>query len=205
MNHHEGEKTWRIKTTNDGRWLFHWRRGYALPLEMSAVIDGGEDLPYLIELELVASDEDVSCTSARFVARADGRPVTARGLREIPLGECIHFAVATALRPVIEEPGSLAIPLVPGDGDMVDEYELARPGAKRPRRVLTDQHLREVAQVYLKAEGEKPTKAVQNHPSWAPLAYSTAARWVMEARDRDDPLTGRKFLEPVSRKEKDDA
>jgi hypothetical protein len=171
---------------------------------MSASIDA-EHLPYLVELDLVASDTDVHCEAVRLSARDGGKPVTARGLRDVPLGECIRFVVAGMLRPVIKKPGSITIPLGGGIGDVAGEFELADTGKKRQKRVLTDEHLREVARVYLAAEGKKPTQAVQNHPCWAPQTYSTAARWVYEARHRDDPLTGKKYLGPVPKKGGDDA
>lgn len=190
-------KTWRITTKFGGGWQIGWRPGYALPSKFTATVDG-EDLPYLVELDLVASDEEVHCTAVRFVAREDGEPITARRLRDTRLGECVHSALASALRPVIEKPGSIVIPLAGGLVDVTKEFEIGRPDAARRKWVLTPEHLREVARVYLEAEGKKPTETVQNNPRWAPQTHSTAARWVHEARRRDDPATGRKFLAPVA-------
>jgi hypothetical protein len=72
-----------------------------------------------------------------------------------------------------------------------DAYAEARdlPSGKRKRVRITDDHLREVAQVYRVAEnlGRPPTREVANHFK---TPHSTAAKWVATARRKA-------FLPPV--------
>lgn len=75
-------------------------------------------------------------------------------------------------------------------GDLTMSYTQPRVQPQRRRRI-TRELLREVANVYRKAhsEGEPPTAAVAQHFT---IAYSTAARWVGEARKAGElgPATG---------------
>jgi len=72
--------------------------------------------------------------------------------------------------------------------DQLAYAERLRPRAQesggRPR-MYGREHYREVANVYFQAwrNGEPPTKAVQE---FFGVSYSTAARWVREARKRDE-------------------
>ena len=52
-----------------------------------------------------------------------------------------------------------------------------------PQRRVTDATLRETRDIYLSAE-QKPTDAVHRLHSQGPISYSTAARWVKQARER---------------------
>jgi hypothetical protein len=151
-----------------------WRPGYYLPPHFTTILDG-EGLPYLLELDFVTQDGP-ECRAVRFHARDDGESISARGIREIPLGEAIGESIGLAAAPVEERDGQLIVNL-PAKSRTGEAFKLAR------ERGVSDRKLREVAAIY-RAAHEKPTQAVQRHPAFAPISYSTAARWVMEARRR---------------------
>jgi hypothetical protein len=146
-----------------------------LPSRFTTVIEG-DWLPYRVELDLAATPGDVTCLAVRLEAREDGDPVTARGVRDVPLGECIRLATASSRRVVREEDGQLVIELAGPLGEM-EEFDLG----SRPQRRVDKARLREAADIYVDAK-ENPTKAVRERHSQGPISYSTAARWVMEAR-----------------------
>jgi hypothetical protein len=171
-------------------WLTDWRPGFAIPARFTTTIDG-DWLPYRVELDLAVNDDEVSCSAVKLEAREDGEPVTARGMRGIPLGECIRLATASALRPTRHEAGQVVVDLLGPRAERRDnmaEQELASRG---PQRRMSEDWLREAAEIYSSAE-EKPTQAVERLHSQAPISYSTAARWVMQARQRG-------FLPPTKR------
>jgi hypothetical protein len=173
-------KQWRINTTPGGGFV-DWRSGHALPGRWKTVLDG-EDLPYLVELEFAAGDAGADCRAIRFVTRDVAAPISARLLRSIPIAECIQAAIASAA--VREERRSNEIAYTFGGRDITEQMEHARAA---PRN--SDEHLRAVAEVYSRAD-EKPTQAVQD--AWPFNSYSTASRWVMQARRRG-------FLPPTTR------
>lgn len=88
--------------------------------------------------------------------------------------------------------------LVPLNGQ-VEQMNLSRPQPRRKKRVTSD-HLQEVVQIY-SATSEAPTRAVMEHfhglGRW--ISYSTAARWVMQARDAGLLEGGRKNRQEAQR------
>jgi hypothetical protein len=172
------EKQWRV-TTEPGGGFVSWRPDYALPRRWRTTLDA-EHLPYRVELEFATRNGTPECWAMRLVARDDGEAISASRVRVIRIEECIRVAItAAAMR--IERRGE-EIVFTPGSPDLTERVELAsRPGS--------DDHLREVAKVYEQAS-EKPTLAVQQ--ALGPVAHSTAARWVVEARRRG-------FLPPTTR------
>lgn len=172
------ERHSRISTSFDSAkvkaWL-KWGPGFVLPDRFSAKIDG-DWLPCRVELELAASDRGVHCVALRLESRDAGEPVTASGLRGVPLGECIRLATAAMLRPAEHKPDELRIQL--GPHDLAETTDLA---SRRPQRRIPRDWLQEAADIYLSAP-EHPTQAVERQHSQAPITYSTARRWVAEAR-----------------------
>lgn len=178
----------RVSTSYDGavQWRLDWHPGFAIPDRFSAVIDA-DWLPYRVEVDLAANGGDVHCVAMTLQAHDGGEPVTSRGLRDVPLGECIRLATAAALRPMERNAGEVKIKLG-GPSDMTEPMVLA---SRRPRRRISDDWLHEAAAIYEAAE-ENPTQAVEQQHSQAPISYSTASRWVEEARRRG-------FLPPTTR------
>lgn len=173
------DRSAQVKIEHGGNtpWLPDWRSGYALPSRFSASIDA-EWLAYRVELELEAGAEStIRCVGLTLSARDGGKAVTAREMRTVPLGECIQLATSAALRPAERTEDALTIHFRPTDATAA--WQAASRG---PQRRVTDELLQEVADIYLAAE-HKPTNAVRWQHSRRP-SYSTAARWVMEARKR---------------------
>jgi hypothetical protein len=154
-----------------------WRPGLSLPRAWEFEFKGYEDLPYDIELSLVADDGGPHCRSVRITAQS-GEFVTASGLRDVPLGHLVQIAA-----------GAFAAVAA---GWPTFSIEVAEGGSIHRADHTSDEHLREVAEVYRSAR-EKPTRAVHNIWPW--VSYSTAARWVMLARRRG-------FLPPADRRKK---
>ena len=179
----QGRKRWQI-TTRLGRGFVAWRPGYGLPRRWTSRLDG-DHLPYVVELDFVADDErGPDCRSVRFLVREGGEPIAGRAIREVPITECLNVAIGAAAAREEQRPGEVVYRIGGGDPDVTEQHQLA---ARAPR--TSDEHLREVADVYSRTP-EKPTQAVQHH--FAPTSYSTAARWVMQARRRG-------FLPPAQR------
>jgi hypothetical protein len=179
-------KHWRTTSVRDGRagWI-PWRPGYFLPGRWKTTLDG-DDVPYLLELDFLADEQGPDCHAMRFVTRDGGEPISARRLRAVPVAECIQLAIgAAAVRTEQKKSGELVLELGGGGPDASEQFRKARP----PDQRTSDEHLREVAAVY-RSNNEKPTQAVQD--AW-PISYSTAARWVMQARQRG-------FLPPTKRR-----
>jgi hypothetical protein len=172
------KKQWRV-TTEQGGGFVSWRPDFALPRRWRSTLDA-EHLSYGVELEFATRNGTPECWALRLVARDDGEAISASRVRAIRIEECIRVAItAAAMR--VERRGD-EIVFTPGSRDLTERVELAsRPGS--------DEHLREVAKVYEQAS-EKPTLAVEQ--AFGPIAHSTAARWVVEARRRG-------FLPPTTR------
>ena len=173
-------REWRVTTRLSGGFPagglpVSWRAGYALPRRWQTTLDA-EHLPYIVELEFVADESGPSCRAIRVLARDAGKPISVRRIRDVPIAECIQRAVSAAVMRVEWRPGG-EISYAPMGGDFDETMELARPRAAS----TSDEHLRDVADVYMKAP-EKPTRAVEE--AFGPISHSTAARWVGKARER---------------------
>ncbi len=153
-----------------------WRTGRELPREWTSRVDA-EHLPFTVALDMRTDAHGPACIAVRMEVKPGGPlAVGARHLREVPLAECIAIAVADAV----------VSPQTTADPDFAGSLAAAR--SIRPRAANTsDQHLRRVAGVYMNA-AEKPARAVE--AAFAPVSYSTATRWIGEARRRG-------FLPPV--------
>jgi len=143
-------------------------------------------LPYLVELEFAVGGDGPQCRTIRVDARDDGPPIGAREIRKVPIGECIQLAIASAAMRVERQSDAISYQIGGGRPNVTEQVRLARPADKRTR----DAHLRDVAETYrAHEETGKPTQAVENVFG---CPYSTAARWVMQARARG-------FLPPTTR------
>ena len=136
-------------------------------------------------LDFEADKHGPACRSIRLIARDGAPPIGARTVRGVPVQECINTAIGAAAVREEHRPGVKVITFGGGSRDVTEQHTLAAQVAPR----MTDEHLREVADIYSRAL-EKPTRAVHDH--FAPVSYSTAARWVSHARQRGFlPPTGR--------------
>jgi hypothetical protein len=176
-----------------------WGDEYLLPDHFSARLEG-DWLPGHVHVDVAVGTSGVRCVAVRIEARR-GEVITSHNLRAVPLKECLRLAAATMAKRGRAagvdgvyriEIGSPADPSVP--------LTLA---SRRPHRGVADEWLREVSDIYMRAEavGEPPTRAVELEHSQAPIAYKTAARWVELARQRRDPQTDEPFLASRNSKE----
>jgi hypothetical protein len=191
-------RRWRVTTRYTGAsavskgepWPFvPWRRDYGLPRSWRATLEA-EHLPYIVELDFTAEENDgPSCRAIRLASREGGEPISARRVRDVPIAECIQIAVGHAGIPIERTADEIRFKMGPRSAEHLTE-SLAHA---RPRSANTsDEHLREVARIYLGATG-KPTRAVEEE--FGPISHSTAARWVGEARRRG-------FLPPATNSRK---
>jgi hypothetical protein len=120
-----------------------------------------DDVPYEVRLHLVAADGRLVCQTVTVEATDQSGPVTAEGLRGIPLAGLLRWGVREHAR----QQGRRFNP----------DPDVAKDGP-------TPEALRAAATVYRLAYalGEPPTKAVSVSLG---LTYSTAARWVAKARE----------------------
>jgi hypothetical protein len=184
--------------------LVPWRQDLVLPARFKATIDD-ETAAYLLELHLTMHEGEAVCTSARFIQREGGPPITSRAVRSVPLTNYVRVATAHAAYRVEEDAtGDVRLVSVSDSGELVEEgggrsfkltplttgneitvaFEQTRSVTQRGRHRLTDGFLEEVAKVYRAAleEGDAaPRRAVQR---WQGVPPQTAARWVAEARRR---------------------
>jgi hypothetical protein len=177
----DDERTVSCTTDHDPsttRWV-PWRDDYMPPDPCRGIFDA-DWLPGTVELELTVGEDQVHCAAITVRARED-EPLTARGLRNIPLGAFIRLATALTLAPIeTDNTGRRVI-------NMTAPYAPSDVSAPRARRHISEACLQEVATIYMRAieEEEPPTRAVEHRHSLAPISYQTAARWVRLARDAD--------------------
>ena len=178
-------REWRVSTEHRGPPV-PWRPGYGLPRRWKTKLDS-EGLPFSVELEFAAGADGPRCRVIQLEARDDGAPIGARDIRRVPIGECIQLAIASAAMREERRPGVISYQFGGGHPNVTEQVKLARPVDERTK----DAHMRKVADIYhAHEETGKPTQAVQDEFS---CSYSTAARWVMQARQRG-------FLSPTKRR-----
>jgi hypothetical protein len=159
-----------------------WRPGFALPRRFRAKVNDPQH-PYLVDLDLSVHEGEVQCDSVRISRRSGGPPVTARRAR-LPLDRYVREAAVCAAWRItgVKEDGTYVLEPMESDSDDDRAWTAARPGRRKTRWKMTDEHLKAVAEVY-RANPKRPRQAVQNDPQWAPLEPSTAARWIRAAKD----------------------
>jgi hypothetical protein len=158
--------------------------GLQLPPRYAVEVDDPK-CPVLVEVHVVVVDGQPRCAELRCRPKSGGPLVMSEDLRHVALARYVRQSAGMyAYRVEVDEDGQVVFAQSTGTGD---EPLLARAVQKRPRQQMTDERLREVAQVYSEA-GSKPTMAVMRHFY---LSRPTAGRWVGLARDRG-------FLPPVS-------
>jgi hypothetical protein len=182
------EKRWNVSTTPALGYV-SWRPGYGLPLRWTSRLER-EDLPYVVELDFATNPgTGPECRAVRFLSREGGEPISARRVGDIRIGECMQIAITGAAAREEHGPGGM-VTYTPGAADLTEQATLARPRTRPTDRRISDEHLQAVASIYrAHLESGRPTQAVADELF---ATYSTAARWVMEARKRD-------FLPPAKR------
>jgi len=154
--------------------------------------DGTPDLVLGFEVR----DGVPQCRRAELLSTQDGREVLANDLRGVRLEDFLELAmehVALSQREGRQEGETVTMAWSPADADRHrrDVLRQTRSVRREARRQLTDERLREVAQIYRDNISDKPTAAVADHFE---RAHRTGALYVQQARERIDPLTGKPFL-----------
>jgi hypothetical protein len=148
--------------------------GLYLMTRYAVEVDDAE-CPILVEIHVAVVDGQPQCVELLCRPRSGGPPVSSESLRQVRLARYVRQS--TTLYSVrVEGHGDEEFMQATGTGD---ELLLAR--ASQSRHEMTDELLREVADVYSGAHGSKPTIAVMRHFD---VSRPTAGRWVMEARKR---------------------
>jgi hypothetical protein len=155
----------------------------ALPSRFEVeVLPHAEDaLPYALDLVVVVEDGAPRCEELRASRLEGGPPVTAEGLRRVPVASIVRDAAArAALRVERQRRGAKLTPIGENDEDF---YRALRKTKARGRTRLTDDELEEVATIYraAHARGEAPTETVREVLR---TSRASASRWIREARDR---------------------
>lgn len=197
----------RVEMVRDGDWHEIGDR-----LVWSPLLAIGELAPDEVELRLgvVMRDGVPEVREVTFRSVGTGRPVRALDLR-IKLDDLLEDAVKLGAFVRSGETGGwrdtpfgrrelAAHPELYGgpwlrptanDQERLATKEAVTKVRKRPRRKVTDELLREVAEVYRANVDDRPAQAVRERFG---MPTSTAALYVQRARQRTDPKTGAPFL-----------
>ena len=152
--------------------------GLHLPPRYGVEVDD-DACPFLVELQVVVSDGRPRCSEVRFRQRPDGAPVTSESLRAVPLARFLRESTAAySVWVQYGADGEVMFVQASGRGDMPAHD---RAAARRPRRQLTDDLLRQVAEVMAEAPST-PVVAVMRR--FGPMSRATASRWRKAALDR---------------------
>ena len=158
---------------------------FVIPREFKARVDDTR-YPAVIAMRVVVADGGrAECDLLECSRRAGGPPITGEVLREIPVAAILRDVLAAAALEIqfdaegarlLQRAGQARL-----DDLFVKYHEVTREPARRGVPV-TDGRLREVASVYRGAAlaGLPATKTVAEVMH---VSRSTAARWVMKARD----------------------
>ena len=129
----------------------------------------GDDLPCSVTVTVRVDQNGPRITDMSL----SGRSITTADLRSIPLGRIRDAAtVLASARFVADEDGTVTGGAFPGPP------AATRAALRRQRRVIDQEHLREVAAVYQRAP-TAPTAAVAVQYG---VPRATAARWVSSSR-----------------------
>lgn len=173
-------------------------RRYAVPRWIEAHVDIGDlDVELGIEVDAHGTARCRELRVQTYTARArelgtgtlgeDESTISGELLRTIPVARLVREAVTAAMNKVRELPDGRVVPLITDQGDRDEFYASFAGGMRQPRRgsPLSDDHLRRVADLYRAAleRGDPPTQTIADEFP-VPLARSTAAKWVMKARER---------------------
>ena len=155
--------------------------------EIPAGFEYGGHGPFEWDMWIQVLDGKAECLAVRtWTPSREARPITAGDFRRLTLGRLVHEAVLVASRPADEIPKrNERWPSVEDARQARMEVSATHKRSKRSprdRRPITDDVLREVAEVYrANVAGGAPTRAVAEE-----LHYSrpSAGRLVMKARGR---------------------
>ncbi len=156
--------------------------GWAEYDAMSTVRVGDRVLPKLVEMTFMGGDSWPGvhlkieirngvpvCSEASFVA-GEGTEVRSKDLRSIPVEDMIEIAMAlTASRVVSEDHGVVTSVVTSGEEAIREHMSAIRNVRRAARKVITDDLLRKVADVYRQNATDRPTKAVE-------VAFGVSAR-----------------------------
>ena len=172
-----------------------WRPRLALPRWSKVRIDD-PGVPYSVELEIVPRDGRPVAVGVKLLERTG--PVTSEGLRSVRLATYVELAAQAAAWERVEDEGAITFRRFETQATVgPTTYTGWRWGSTahlelRPStgRQLSDDHLREVAQIYkaaLAGGSRAPRKAVVEH--WRAVhgeavASQTVASWLQKARGR---------------------
>lgn len=150
-----------------------------LPAEVIATFPSDATSPAL-RLRLAIVDGVPQCRDIHIEAKPEGREVRTSDLRSVPLEQWIGDLFAVAASRIVSTSGGVVTAVDEADPRRLTQarrvVERARAAS---RRSVTDDLLREVADVYRANVDGRPTEAVQRAFG---VAHRTAAKYVQLAR-----------------------
>jgi hypothetical protein len=149
---------------------------FAFPRRWQVKIDD-PNLPYRVELEIVAEGGSFACRGLRCESRPGGPAVTGEGIRRLPIAGFVRHTLQDVA--LVQVGKGHYVPL--GDQADLEEIFAAYRRTETGRRPITDDELAEVAEIYRAAllSDPAPTRAVAKAKH---LSRSHAARLVGRAR-----------------------
>ncbi|MDP9403839.1 MAG: hypothetical protein M3P85_11070 [Actinomycetota bacterium] len=133
--------------------------------------------PFLVHLVIEVHSRQLRCRRLECTSRGEDDFISADAIHRLPLPAYMRIAAAMVAMETATEGGVME--LDPVGNEATAELEAALGSVGRRRFVLTDEHLAEVAKVYI-ANPKTPTKAVAEHFF---TSRQNAGKWVRAARD----------------------
>lgn len=157
-------------------------RDQLVPPEISVHLPSAPDLPSL-SMTIAMRREVPVCTEITITAKDDGREVRSADLHAVQIQDLVEVMVTAASSTILSSGADGGIVLGQNRGATEETFAAAaatiRAARKGSRARVTDDFLREVAEVYRANIDGTPTVAIQEKYG---VKYRTAARWVERAR-----------------------
>jgi hypothetical protein len=147
-------------------------------LHLRRAADGGPD----VDMTWHIRDGAPECTEVRIAAVEGGHEIRVSGLAGLRISDCLDFVIKSMLSQKRIKGGGIKAPawfsFSAGSREAIEQTRAARASRKTK---ITDDLLREVADVYRLNVSDKPTAAVAEHFG---REHRTAALYIKRARDR---------------------
>jgi hypothetical protein len=146
-------------------------------LHLRHAADGGPDVDITWQVRQGAPE----CVEVRIAANEGGHEIRVSGLAGLRISDCLDFVVKAMMSESRVKSGGFKRPawfsFREGSREAIEQTRTAR----RTKTKITDDLLREVADVYRASVSDKPTAAVAEYLD---RPHRTAALYVRRARDR---------------------
>ncbi len=149
-----------------------------VPDDLVILLPGGPDQPSL-RIEADLDGGVMKCSSVELVAKPGRRGVSSEDLRMVKVDTLIDAVVKATSTEVVDRDDGGSMTAWTGDGlSTAGRRTVEQVMPKRGRQAYGAEHYRDVAKEYLR------NRRVQDVEEAFDTSFSTAARWVREARKR---------------------